>query len=185
MLFGKQALCGALVAAAFTGSALAGNSSAYVVTGSSDRFVQQENVNAAIAKSQVQTYVRIYPNASGPLTSVPGSGDRILPYLAQVQYARSFNTYVNPYQNLDANRPGNAGIDEGHSLKRAQRMYLAATTGSTATIVVNDRARSATKVAVDDIQPRAIIHIPRKFRDLDRKPEPKADDQPRRIAAAD
>lgn len=185
MLFGKYALCGAVVAAAFTGSAMAGDSSAYVVTGSSDRFVQQDNALAAEAKSQVQTYVRIYPNASGPLTSVPGSGERILPYLAQVQYARSFNTYVNPYQNLDANRPGNVGIDEGHSLKRAQRMYLAATTGGTASVVVNDRVRSAGQVAVDNIQPRAIIHVPRHFRDKDRKPERKIEDKPRSIAVAD
>ncbi len=176
MSIGKSALC-ATLAAAFAAPVFAANPSAYVVT--ADR-------GPAEAKSQVQTYVRIFPSASGPLTAAPDSGDRILPHLAKVQYARSFNTYVNPYQDLDYNRPTGVGIDENHSLKRAQRMHLAMTTGSGATTLINERVQGDERSLAGDIQPRAIIHIPRKFRDNgDQRQREESQEKPRRIASSE
>ena len=96
-------------------------------------------------------------------------------HLVEVQMVNT-TIYIDPdatYSSL-----GNGGLDADHSIVRAQRLYKALHTASSAYIVRSPMAEQA--VSVKGITPRAIMHmpIPRPFEDQ-QTPRPDESDEPK------
>lgn len=88
--------------------------------------------------------------------------DRKLPYQAELLLANGTSHYIPLYVDYRSQaRPWDGGIDEDHSIVRAQRLTLAVTTPTFAHVVHNPLLdRSHEEMAADRVQPRAVIHVP-------------------------
>lgn len=108
--------------------------------------------------------------------------------MATIVYANSLAIKVDPHVPYHGGPIG--GLDQNHSLLRAQRLYNALHAAPTRVIRHARQAADEDTQArgLDNIEPRVIIEVPERFRRPQQQPEPKApqtDDEPRQVASAD
>ena len=186
---GLAALCGAVVAAGITASAMAaeygnGYTHASVVTrpdpGTHLNYAPNQRVPLG------KRWVFIIPDLTGVRMSLPYIRhdprldkfekyrvDRILPYQAELSIENRTPIYVPLYVDYRSiARPWTGGLDADHSIVRAQRLMKSLTTGSYASVIHNPRADHDASAAAERIAPRAVIHVPEGFRKQDIKPKP-------------
>ena len=109
--------------------------------------------------------------------------DRILPYQAEVMIENFTSIYIPLHVDYRSQaRPWDGGIDEDHSIVRAQRLMISMTTATFASVVGNPLLAEDADMH-DEIRPRAVIHVPvpRKFRDRDKAPKA----EPEKLVLAD
>ncbi len=197
----RDLITGMMAATALTAGASAGNGTAYLVTGSD--LVPHQSMQLRHVPIKGFTQIgRPHRDAVGLIhrativTAATVSRDvsetPALPHLARVQYGGT-TILVDPEVNYLKKRPG--GLDEGHSIVRAQRTFKAVQALPARTIRRPEALRSDSGASAELPTPRAILlkpnvldRTPIEVPGLDNMPQiPKPRDEskrPRQVALA-